>query len=240
MTLTVGAPPTRKSTVALGVGFLTGGVGGASVAAFVVGCIAENVLLCVVGVGVASVYGLCFFLVGRRRRVREAAVVPRTALAMIESLRAVRGETSDVPVHFDLTVAPDGETPYRVEIRQDINLVELPDYRPRGIVVVTYPPDRPWRVRIVKRPTPEWEERAAGARLDSASGPALNGDAPEGCAGGFVTLLGLLLGAAGWCCCSGRISSIGMPWRSRRPPRRRPRSCRRGPARSRWGRGSRC
>lgn len=80
---------------------------------------------------------------------------------------------------------------------QNINLVDLADYRPGGVVVVQYPPDRPRRVRIVKRPTPEWEERAAGARVDSAPGPALVSEPPESGAVGFVTLLALLLAAAG-------------------------------------------
>lgn len=64
-------------------------------------------------------------------------------------------------------------------------------------MVVQYPPDRPWRVRIVKRPTPEWEERAAGARLDSVPGPVLVGEPSYGGAVGLVALLGLLLAAAG-------------------------------------------
>lgn len=196
MTITAGAPPTHNLPVALARGFLTGGVSGASLAAFVVGGILESVPLFVTGLALPAVYGLLFFLAGRPRRAREAAVAPRTALAMIESLHATGGESSDVPVRFDLTVAPDDAPAYRVEITQHINLVDLPDYRPRGILVVQYPPDRPWKVQIVKRPTPEWENRAAGARIDSAPGPATVSDPPEGCAFGFVALLGLLLGAA--------------------------------------------
>lgn len=196
MTITAGAPPTRSTPVALARGLLTGCVVGASPAAFVVGIVIENVALIVTGPALPVVYGLLYFLAGAPRRAREAAVVPRTALAMIESLEAIGGESSDVPVRFDLTVAPDDAPAYRVEITQSINLVELPDYRPRGIVVVQYPPDRPWRVRIVKRPTPEWEGRLAGAHLDSAPGSARVSAPPEGCAVGFVGLLGLLLGAA--------------------------------------------
>ncbi|MGW3416548.1 hypothetical protein [Streptomyces phaeochromogenes] len=196
MTITAGAPPTHSAPVALARGFLTGGVVGTSLAALVVGGIIEKVPLFVAGLVVPAVYGLLLFLAGAPRRRREAAVEPRTALAMIESLKAIGGESSDVPVRFDLTVAPDDEPAYRVGITQDINLVDLPDYRPRGILVVQYPPDRPWRVRIVKRPTPEWEERAAVARLDSVPGPATVSERPEGCAFGFVGLLGLLLGAA--------------------------------------------
>ncbi|BBC34893.1 hypothetical protein SGFS_061870 [Streptomyces graminofaciens] len=188
--------PTHHTPVALVRGLLTGGVIGTSLAAFVVGVVIENVPLFVAGLSLPVVYGLLFFLAGAPRRAREAAVVPRTALAMIESLHAVGGESSDVPVRFDLTVAPDDAPAYRVEITQDINLVDLPDYRPRGVLVVEYPPDRPWRVRIVKRPTPEWEDRVAGARLDSAPGPTLVKEPPEGRAFGFVALLGLLLGAA--------------------------------------------
>lgn len=169
---------------------------GTSLAAFVVGIIIERVPLIVTGLALPAAYGLLFFLAGVPRRAREAAVAPRTALAMIESLEAIGSESSDVLVRFDLTVAPDDAPAYRVEIRQNINLVDLPDYRPRGIVVVQYPPDRPWRVRIVKRPTPQWEDRAAGARIDSAPGPAMVSDPAEGCSAGFVALFGLLLGAA--------------------------------------------
>lgn len=177
---------------------LTGGVIGASLAAFVVGCVIESVPLCVTGVGLPAVYGLLFFLAGVPRRAREAAIPPRTALAQIASLEAVGGEaTSDVAVRFDVTVAPDDEVPaYRVQFTQHINLADLPDYRPGGVVVVQYPPDRLWRVRILKRPTPEWEERAAGARLDSAPGPAVVSEPSAGCAVGLVTLLALLLAAA--------------------------------------------
>ncbi|WP_406130665.1 hypothetical protein [Streptomyces sp. NBC_00989] len=199
MTITKGtSPPTRNTPVALARGMLTGGVIGASLAAFVVGCVIESVPLCVTGVGLPAVYGLLFFLAGVPRRAREAAIPPRTALAQIASLEAVGGEaTSDVAVRFDVTVAPDDEVPaYRVQFTQHINLADLPDYRPGGVVVVQYPPDRLWRVRILKRPTPEWEERAAGARLDSAPGPAVVSEPSAGCAVGLVTLLALLLAAA--------------------------------------------
>ncbi|MFI8521238.1 hypothetical protein ACIGEZ_25970 [Streptomyces sp. NPDC085481] len=198
MAITTGAPLTRNTPAAVALGFLTGGVIGASLAALVVGGIIENVPLFVTGLVLPVVHGLLFFLVGAPRRAREAAVAPRTALAMVESLEAVGGEaTSDVAVRFDLTVAPDDVPAYRVAFTQNINLVDLADYRPGGVVVVQYPPDRPWRVRIVKRPTPEWEERAVGARVDSAPGPALVSETPEGCAVGFVTLLALLLAAVG-------------------------------------------
>ncbi|WP_018386235.1 hypothetical protein [Wenjunlia vitaminophila] len=195
MTITPGAPPTRNTPADLALGFLTGGVIGAALTAFISGCVVGKVSLIVTGLVLPATYGLVFFLATLPRRTREAAVVPRTALAMIEGLEAVEGEASDVPVRFELSVAPDEAPAFRVEIRQDVNVVELPDYRPRGVVVVEYPPDRPWKLRIVKRPTPEWEERAAGARLDSVPGPALRSDPAGGCAGGLLTLFGLLLGA---------------------------------------------
>ncbi|MFC8536526.1 hypothetical protein ACFUJY_21600 [Streptomyces sp. NPDC057249] len=190
------APPTASTPLALVRGFLTGGVTGASIAALVVGGIIENVPLFVSGFVLPALYGLLLFLAGMPGRAREAAVEPRTALALIESRKAVGGETSDPPVRFDLTVAPEDGPAYRVDITQEINLVDLPGYRPGGAVVVQYPPDRPWRVRIVERPTPEWEERAASARLDSVPGPAAVAEPPEGCAFGLVGFLGLLLGAA--------------------------------------------
>lgn len=197
MTTTTGPPPpTHHPPVALARAILTGGVVGASLAALVVGAIIESVPLFVTGLVLPAVYGLLFFLAGMPRRAREAALAPRTALAVIENREAVGGESSDIPVRFELTVAPDEEPAYRVEITQDINVVDLPDYRPRGVVVVQYPPDRPWRVRIVKRPTPEWEDRAASARLDPAPGTAEVAAPPEGPAFGFVALLALLLGAA--------------------------------------------
>ncbi|MFF4244944.1 hypothetical protein ACFYY2_10790 [Streptomyces sp. NPDC001822] len=197
MTITTGARPTHNMLASVARGFLTGGVIGASLAAFVVGGIIENVLLFVTGLVLPAVYGLLFFLSAVPRRAHEAAVAPCTALALVESLEAVGGEaTSDVAVRFDLTVAPDDIPAFRVTCTQSINLVDLAGYRSRDVVVVQYPPDRPWRVRVVKRPTPQWEERAAGARLDSAPGPAMPSAPPEGSTVGFVTLLGLLLAAA--------------------------------------------
>ncbi|MEW1721543.1 hypothetical protein [Streptomyces sp. NPDC093109] len=196
MTIAAGAPPTHNTPAGLALGFLTGGVVGASLTAFIGGCVVERAPLIVTGLVLPAVYGLLFFLGTLPRRLREAAVVPRTALAVIEGLEAVGGESSDVPVRFELSVMPDDAPAFRVAIRQDINLVELAEYRPRGVVVVEYPPDRPWKTRIVRRPTPEWEERAAGAALDSVPGPAMTSETPEGCAGGLLTMLGLLLGVA--------------------------------------------
>ncbi|MEU8577355.1 hypothetical protein [Streptomyces asoensis] len=197
MTITSAVPrPARSTPVALARCLLSGGVAGASLAALVVGAVIESAPLFVTGLVLPALYGLVFFLSGVPRRAREAAVVPCTALAVIESREAVGGETSDVPVRFDLTVVPDDAPAYRVDVTQDINLVDLPDYRPRGVVVVQYPPERPWRVRIVKRPTPQWEKRAASARLDPAPGTPVVAAPPEGRGFGFAVLLGLLLGAA--------------------------------------------
>lgn len=196
MTSTAGEPFTHETPADLARGFLTGSVIGVSLTAFISGCVVESAQLVILGLLLPAVYGFLLFLFTVPRRAREAAVVPRTALAVVESLKAVGGETSDVPVRFELSVAPDDAPAFRVEVRQDINLVELPDYQVGGIVVVEYPPDRPWKTRIVKRPTPEWEDRAATTRVDSAPGPAMKSDTPAGCAGGLLTLFGLLLGVA--------------------------------------------
>ncbi|MFJ6381660.1 hypothetical protein ACIQI7_16905 [Kitasatospora sp. NPDC092039] len=196
MTTTTGAPPGRNTPVALARGFLTGGVIGGSLAAMVVGVVVEKVPLLVGGLGVPIAYGLLLLLADRPRQAREAAVVPRTALATVESLTAAETKLTDVPVRFDLTVVPDEGPAFRVEFTQDVNVVDLPDHRPGDVLVVRYPPDRPWLVRIVKRPTPEWEERAAGARLDAVPDAARVSEPPEVRAVGFLGLLGLLLGAA--------------------------------------------
>ncbi|MFJ7250893.1 hypothetical protein ACIQWA_40530 [Kitasatospora sp. NPDC098652] len=195
MTTAAGGPPPPNTPSDLALGFLTGGVIGASLAGFVSGCVLGRTPLIVLGLALPVGYGLVLFLASLPRRAREAAVVPSRALALIEALEAVGGEASDVPVRFELSVVPDDAPAFRVGIRQEINLVELPDYRPRGVVVVEYPPDRPWKARIVKRPTPEWERRAAGARLDSVPGPAMREEHGSGCAGGLLTVLGLLFGA---------------------------------------------
>ncbi|MEV6123744.1 hypothetical protein AB0M23_25070 [Streptomyces sp. NPDC052077] len=197
MTTTGGTPPpTHGIPAALARAVLTGGVAGVSLAALVVGGITENAPLFVTGLVLPAALGLLSFLAGAPRRAREAAVVPRTALAVIGSREAGGGATSEVPVRFGLTVVPDDGPAFRVDVTQDINVVDLPDYRPRGVVVVRYPPDRPWRARVVERPTPEWQERAASARLDPLPGTAGAVAPPEGPTLGFVAPLGLLLGAA--------------------------------------------
>lgn len=199
VTITTGTlPPVRNTPLALARAALTGGVIGASLAALVVGAIIEKWQLYVTGFALPAVYGLLFFLASMPRWAREAAIAPCTALAVIESREAVGGEaTSDVAVRFVSTVAPDDAPAYRVAFTQNINLADLPDYRQGVVVVVQYPPDRPWQLKIVKRPTPQWEERAAGARLDPAPGPALVSEPAKGRAAGFVKLLALLLAAAG-------------------------------------------
>ncbi|WP_410624375.1 hypothetical protein [Amycolatopsis sp. cmx-8-4] len=176
-------------------GFLTGAVIGVTLSAFVTGIIIENVPLILTGVGLPFAYGLLLFVAGMPRRAREAAVVPRVALAKIESLRAGGTETGDVPVRFDLTIAPHGEPSFRAEARLDVNLVDLPGYRPGDVLVVAYPPDRPWKVRIVK-PDAEWARRAAGATLASAPESTVARKPSAGAGPGFLVLVGLLVGAA--------------------------------------------
>ncbi|MFF9343449.1 MULTISPECIES: hypothetical protein [unclassified Streptomyces] len=197
MTITAGGPPTHDSPPELVLGFLTGGVIGVSLTSFIGGCVVERPLLVIVGVALPAAHGLALFLSALPRRRRRARTVPRTALARVEAREMTPDKSTDVPVRFELSVVPDDAPPFRLEFRQDVHVTELADRRPGAVVVVTYPPDRPWKARIVRRPTPEWEARAAGARLDAAPGPVLRSDAEPGRAGGFLTLFGLLLGVAG-------------------------------------------
>lgn len=196
MTMSVGAPPAHHTPADLVSGFLTAGVIGASLTAFIGGCMVESVPMIATGLVVPALYGLLFFLATLPRRASEAAVVPHTALAAIESLEAVRSETSDVPVRFHLSVVPDDAPAFRVEMWQDVNRVELTEYRSGGIVVVEYLPERPWKTRIVRRPTPQWEERTAVAQVVPVSGPVMRSETPDSSFSGFLNLFGLLLGVA--------------------------------------------
>ncbi len=196
MTTTTVVPPSGAAPVDLARGFLTGGAIGVSSAAFTVGCILGRVPLIVAGPALLVAYALLFRLAGAPRRAREGALAPRTALALIDALEVRKGEATDVPVRFDLSVVPDEAAAFRVRITQDVHVSELTDYRAGTVLVVRYPPDRPWLVRIVKRPTPEWEDRAADAVLEPAPGPAAAAERQDGCAWSLTTLLGVLLGAS--------------------------------------------
>ncbi|MEU6952351.1 hypothetical protein [Streptomyces sp. NPDC045714] len=144
------------------------GVIGAAITAIVVGAILEELPVVLTGVGGLLLVVLIAAVVGRLSPGPGEPPVTRTALARIEDLRATSGESADVPVRFELTVAPDDRPAYRVKINEHINLVDIPGYRPRGIAVVEYRPDEPWDVSIVTRPTPEWSRRAEEAEIDSA------------------------------------------------------------------------
>ncbi|NBH12290.1 hypothetical protein [Amycolatopsis sp. SID8362] len=182
------------SPAALVRGFLGGGVAGAALSAFVTGIVLEEVPLFLTAFGLPIAYGALLFAAGMPRRAREAAVVPRVALARIESRRAGGTETGDVPVTLVLTV--DGSPPFRVEITHHVNLADLPDIRVGDVLVVEYPPDRPWRAEVVAHPTAEWRRRAEEAVIEPAPQSAVVGPPPEGCAFSVVAFAGLLLGAA--------------------------------------------
>ncbi|MFJ3900906.1 hypothetical protein [Streptomyces sp. NPDC090025] len=183
-------------------GFLTGGVAGAALAALVVGVIVESVPLFVGGLLLPLGYGVAHRLATAPGRRRELETVPVVALARIDARSVPEHSTdksSDVPVEFHLEVVPDDGVgaAFRVEVRQDIDAVDLPDHRPGGVVAVRYPPGEPWRARIVRRPTPAWAERIAEARLDAVPG-AVRVTAPPDRDGAACVLgaVGLLLGAA--------------------------------------------
>ncbi|WP_409180040.1 hypothetical protein F9C11_26370 [Amycolatopsis sp. VS8301801F10] len=183
----------RLRTIAFG--FLTGSAIGATLCSFVVGIILESGPLFVAALGIPVGYGLLVYLGGMPRRAREKAIPPTVALARIESLRAGGTETGDLPVDFDLTVAPDDAPSHRAAATHTVNLVDLPSYRKGDVLVVSYPPDRPWKVKIVASPPPEWQRRAADAVIEPAAESTLVHPPPEGCAAGVLTLVGLLLGA---------------------------------------------
>ncbi|WP_109000270.1 hypothetical protein [Streptomyces rishiriensis] len=201
MTITGGtetdeAAPVRDDSPRLVRGFLAGAVGGGTLAALGVGYVVENGPLFHTGLGLPLAAGVIAYVAGRPRRARQAAVVPVTALARIESVRAESSDTGNVPLLFVLTVAPDGAPAFRVETRLHVNLVDLPAYRPRGTVVVAYPPDRPWRTKIVEQPEPEWAARAADAAIDSAPESALAQSPSAQFEYAAVRFVGLLLAAA--------------------------------------------
>ncbi|MGW2619446.1 hypothetical protein [Streptomyces sp. NPDC001500] len=193
---TDGAASARDDPSRLVRGFLAGAVGGGSLAALAVGYAVENGALFLTGLGLPLAAGLIGFVAGRPRRARQAAVVPVTALAGIESVRAESSETGDVPLRFVLTVAPDGAPAFRVETHLRVNLVDVPAYPPRRTVVVAYPPDRPWRTKIVESPEPEWAARTADAAIDSAPESALVRSPSTRFDYAAVRFVGLLLAAA--------------------------------------------
>ncbi|MEU6222596.1 hypothetical protein [Streptomyces sp. NPDC047042] len=200
-TTTTSVPPTRSSPVDVVRGFLTSGVSGASLTAFAVGCIIEDVQPIIGSLVLPVVYALLHYLSRAPERARRAALVPVPALAMVESLKASGSElSSNIPIDFDLTVAPDDAPVFRARMNDWVKLVNVPDYQPRDIVVVEYPPHRPWEVRLVKQPTPEWQRRAADAAIDSApestlvkEPPISDGHAGAGLVGFFVGVAVVLL-----------------------------------------------
>ncbi|MER7859717.1 hypothetical protein ABTX61_11470 [Amycolatopsis japonica] len=182
--------------LALARGFLSGIITGTTLCAFVVGIVIEYVPLMITGVGLPIAYGILLYLAGAPRRAREARIAPVIALAKVESLRAGGTETGDIPVYFDLTVAPEGAATYRLKITHGINLVDLPGYHAGDVLVVRYPPDRPWKAEVVERLSPEWERRVAEAVIESAPESSLVREPAEGCAFGALAVLGFTLGAA--------------------------------------------
>lgn len=181
---------------ALARGFLGGVAFGAAIAGFVVGFVISNGLAVLGGLGLFFLTVVVLAVLRRIRRSSAARPAVRTALAMIESRRALSSESGDIPVEFVLTVAPDGEAAYRVKTSRTINLVDLADYPVRAIVVVEYRPDEAWKAKIVANPGPEWASRAAEAVIDSAPESALRTAPGPGASVCLLVVLGLLIGAA--------------------------------------------
>lgn len=188
---------------ALARGFVLNAVVGAGLALMVVGPVIDRMVLLGVGAGMLAADALLVTVLRamRRRSAPPGASpgqrqAPRLALGRIESRRALSSESGDIPVEFVLTVAPDDAPAHRVKFTQDINLVDLGDYKSAGIVVVEYRPDQLWRAEIVTEPDAEWARRAREESVDSAPESALAKAPTEGCGACLVALVGLLLGAA--------------------------------------------
>ncbi|MFF6960236.1 hypothetical protein [Streptomyces sp. NPDC008317] len=177
-------------------GLLVGGAFGAGVAAIVVGGTIGKVAVWGSGIAALALLVLTTAAFSARHRVRRPVVERVKAVAMIESRRATSGEYADVPVAFDLTVAPDDRPAFRAHVHRSVNLVDLPDFPVRGIVVVEYPPDRPWDVTIVSEPDAEWASRAARASLDSAPESTRVRDPEKAGPWCAIAVLGMLAGAA--------------------------------------------
>jgi hypothetical protein len=199
VTITEKPPETDTGPAAMIRSLVVGAVAGAITAGVVVGIVVKNAAL---GGGAGGAFVLLVVVLtlssrwDRRHSPKPPPAEKVLALAMIESRRATDGEMADVPIRFDLTVAPDGQPAYRVEFTQPINLVDIPAYQERQVVVVEYPADKPWSVRIVTRPDPEWERRAAVASIDSAPLSTLAEDTSRTGSYCLLGFLGILLGAA--------------------------------------------
>jgi hypothetical protein len=140
------------------IAFSAGGSGGAYIA------VGVNVWWLSALVG----YGL---LAARAAQTQQRAMagteVLRTALARIETSRA-SGEAPKFFIRMGLTIAPEGLPAFRADATVAVNLMEVDAYRVGKLLVVTYDETRPWRVTVVKNPTPEWSDRAAHGAVDSA------------------------------------------------------------------------
>ncbi|WP_436785899.1 hypothetical protein [Yinghuangia sp. YIM S10712] len=195
------SPP--EETEKSGVGALARGFGsGAFIGAGLAGCVVAMVIgewtPAAIGLGLIAA-NIVLVVVWQKyaARGRPPRPEPRLALARIESRRALSSEHADIPVEFVLTVAPDDAAGFRAKVTQDINLVDIPDYKPRTVIVVEYRPDRPWDVKIVTEPDDHWARRAETESIDSAPESAMaTPAAEEGCGFCLVALAGLLIGAA--------------------------------------------
>ncbi|MGW2278248.1 hypothetical protein [Streptomyces sp. NPDC001770] len=173
-----------------------GALVGGALTALTVGVMLKDVALFCFGLGGLVAGVLLVAVPARVRRSRTPVPAPRVALARIEHRRATHGEFADVPVRFDLTVAPDDAPAYRVHVHEQINLADLSDYPEGRVVVVTYAAAQPWGVELDRRPTEEWARRAADARIDTAPEHTRVKSDGAGWSGCVVLPLGVLAGAA--------------------------------------------
>jgi hypothetical protein len=113
-------------------------------------------------------YGLLAARAGRtEQRTLAGTEVRRTALAKIETSQA-SGEAPSFSIRMGLTIAPDGSPAFRADAMAAVNLMDVDAYKVGKLLVVTYDETKPWRVTVMRNPTPEWSQRAEHDAVDSA------------------------------------------------------------------------
>ena len=134
-------------------------------------------------------------------RALAGTEVRRTALAKIETSMA-SGEAPTFSIYMGLTIAPDGSPAFRADASAAVNLMDVDAYKVGKLLIVSYDETKPWRVKVVTTPAPEWSHREHHGAVDSAP-PETRVEEPRaavvkrrkwGRAGSASMLLGLVAG----------------------------------------------
>ena len=144
------------------VGFPIAFAGDGSGGAYIAGGINVFWLSAVVGFGLLAARAA-----RTEQRVLTGTELRRTALAKIETSQA-SGEAPSFSIRMGLTIAPDGLPAFRADATAAVNLMDVDAYKVGKLLVVTYDETKPWRVTVLRNPTPEWSHRAEHDAVDSA------------------------------------------------------------------------